>query len=201
MGFTNADSPATGTPAATTAILREPTPQQLRAYIVKNVESDREAVEAAVAEQQDQFPFLTEIAAYYLVAQGHGLQPADVFETVQRDFSLEIEALEPEMNSVDLTATVKQITTINTFQKDGGQGKVCNVILTDDSAGTATLTLWDEQTSAVDELAPGDAVRIENGYSKTASDYCQDRFDCTVEVRVGDGELLRQEQSEWTSCL
>ena len=119
----------------------------------------------------------------------------------QRSFSLDIDALQPEMNSVDLTAEVAQITDINTFDRDDGStGKVCNLILEDDT-GRCVLTLWDDATALTAELEDGDTVRIENGYSTEASDYCQSRFDCDVEVRLGDdGTLLRKNGDEgWTT--
>lgn len=178
----------------------EPSLDQLVDYITEHTDRSAETVRDAVRDLQTQYRFLTPLAAAYMVGQQYGLQPAKAFETVQRSFSLDIEALEPEMNSVDLTAEVAHITAINEFTRDdGSDGKVCNIILTD-KTGKAVLTLWDEATALTEELVAGDTVRIEAGYSKVASDYCQSRFNCSVEVRVGDdGTLLRKQDGGWTT--
>ena len=178
----------------------EPAPHEVRDYIVNETDLTAAEVEEAATTRSEDCKYLTELSAYYLVALDHGLQPAEVFETVQRSFSLDIDALQPEMNGVDLTAEIGQITAVNTFARDDGStGKVCNLILEDDT-GRCVLTLWDDATALTAELENGDTVRIENGYSKTASDYCQDRLGCEVEVRLGDSSTLLQKQDgTWTT--
>lgn len=188
----SSDSEDIGTPG-------EPAPHEVRDYIVDETDMTAAEVEDAATTRSEESRFVSELSAYYLVALDHGLQPAEVFETVQRSFSLDIDALQPEMNSVDLTADIAQITSINTFARDDGStGKVCNLILEDDT-GRCVLTLWDDATALTAELKDGDTVRIENGYSTEASDYCQSRFDCDVEVRLGDDRTLlrKQEDSDW----
>lgn len=195
--------PATETDVTSTTVTSrpcEPSPEKVRDYIVAETDLTAVAVEDAVTTRSEDCKYLTELSAYYLVALDHGLQPAEVFETVQRSFSLDIAALQPEMKSVDLTAEIDRITEVNTFERDdGSEGQVCNVILQDET-GTAVLTLWDDDTALVDELGGGDTVRIENGYSKVANDYCQDRLGCEVEVRLGDSSTLLQKQDgTWTT--
>lgn len=104
------------------------------------------------------------------------------------------------MNSVDLTAEIARITSINTFDRDDGStGKVCNLIL-EDETGRCVLTLWDDATALTADLKDGDTIRIENGYSTEASDYCQSRFDCDVEVRLGDtSALLQRQDGDWVT--
>lgn len=187
----SSDSEDIGTPG-------EPAPHEVRDYIVDETDLTAAEVEDAATTRSEACKYLTELSAYYLVALDHGLQPAEIFETVQRSFSLDIDALQPEMNSVDLTAEIARITVINTFDRDDGStGKVCNLILKDDT-GRCVLTLWDDATALTAELEDGDTIRIENGYSTEASDYCQSRFDCDVEVRLGDeGTLLQKQDDDW----
>lgn len=178
----------------------EPSVDQLVDYITENTRYGADAVRDEITELQNKFRFLTPLAAAYMVGQQYELQPAEAFATVQRNFSLDIDGLQPEMNSVDLTAEVTQITDVNEFTRDDGSaGRVCNVILTDET-GRCVLTLWDDATGLTDQFEVGDTVRIESGYSKVASDFCQSRFNCSVEVRVGDdGTLLQKQDGDWTT--
>lgn len=190
------------TATATKAAARpcEPSVEQLVEHITENTDQDAEAVRGEITELQNKYRFLTPLAAAYKVGQQYRVQPAKAFETVQRSFSLDIDALQPEINSVDLTAEVAQITDINEFTRDdGSEGKVCNVILTDET-GRCVLTLWDDTTQLRDRLATGETVRVEAGFSKVASDYCESRFNCSVEVQIGDdGRLLQQQDGAWTT--
>lgn len=186
------------TPSMVAARSCEPSIDQMLDYLTDHTGMARETVKSEIDTLRDEYQFLTPLAAAYRIGQQHGLQPAEVFETVQRSFSLNIANLQPELNSVDLTADTAQITSINTFDRDDGStGKVCNLIL-EDGTGRCILTLWDDTTALTAELENGDTVRIENGYSTVASDYCQSRFDCDVEVRLGDdGTLLQKQDNDW----
>lgn len=193
--------PATETDVtSTTAAARpcEPSIDQMLDYLTENTDKTRATIKTEIGTLRDEYRFLTPLAAAYRVGQQNGLQPAEVFETAQRSFSLDIDALQPEMNSVDLTAEITRITSINTFERDDAStGKVCNLILEDDT-GRCVLTLWDDATALTAELEDGDTIRTENGYSTEASDYCQSRFNCDVEVRLGDeGTLLRKSNGTW----
>ena len=209
MGFTTNETAesTTSIPGKTDA---EPTPaarpcepslDDLIDYLTANTDRGHDDIHQEITELQDQYQFLTPVAAAYMVGQAAGLQPSEAFETAQRDFSLDIATLQPELNNVDLTAEIATITAVNTFDRDdGSMGKVCNVILQDDT-GRAVLTLWDDATAVIDELESGDTVRVESGYTKVASDYCQNRLGCDIEVRLGDdGTLLRKRgEGLWTT--
>lgn len=174
----------------------EPSPEELRDFLSERSDRDPDSLEEQARRIRDGIQFLDPVAAYYIVGQELGIDVAAAFETKQREYSLDIDALQPDMNQLDLTATVQRITDINTFERDdGSKGKVCNLILTDDT-GRCVLTLWDDATQLTAELAQGDTVRVENGYSQTASDYCQNRLGCEVEVRIGDGKLLKKDDGE-----
>ncbi|WP_207587084.1 OB-fold nucleic acid binding domain-containing protein [Halomontanus rarus] len=176
----------------------EPSPDKLQSHLVESTDKTADELAAEKDALQNEIGFLTDVAAYYLLGQQYDIDLAAVFNTQQRSYSLDIENLQPEMNSVDITGTVKQITAVNEFTRDDGtEGKVCNVILTD-STGKAVLTLWDDATQLTNDLEPGDTVRIKNGYSKLASNFCQSRFGCDVEVRIGDGTLLKKANEDWT---
>lgn len=204
MGFSSTDvttettAPDTTTPEAASPEEMIPDADELQQYLADHTDHTTIELTQAVTALQDEFQFLTSVSAYYLLGQRLGVDLADAFETKQQAFSLDIANLQPEMNSVDLAAAVDQITAINTFSRDdGSDGKVCNIILKDET-GKCVLTLWDDDTAYRSELEPGETVRIEGGYSKMASDYCQNRFNCSVEVRIGDGQLLRKQGEGWT---
>ncbi|QLG61955.1 OB-fold nucleic acid binding domain-containing protein [Halorarum salinum] len=172
---------------------KEPAPQEVREYILDNTDLTADTLTGARNEVQAEISFLSDVAAYYLIAQRHGLDPAEFFQTKKQAYALKVGNLRPEMRSADLTATVKQITPINEFERDdGSDGKVCNIIV-GDQTGKAVVTLWDEDTAYASEFESGDKLRIEDGYTKMASDFCQSRFGCEVELRLGnDGTLLKQ---------
>jgi len=57
-------------------------------------------------------------------------------------------------------AEVTEKTPVREFQKFGRAGRVCNVVIKDDS-GSVQLTLWNED---VDKYDVGDKVKITDGF-------------------------------------
>lgn len=202
MGVTTIGEAKTPKTSGESPKVEEPTTAEIRTYILDETELGDDDLTAACEDVQANIPFLSAVAAYYLIAQRHELEPAEFFETKQQSYALDVGNLRPQMRSVDITASVKRITPINEFERDeGSDGKVCNIIVSDET-GTAVVTLWDDDTAYASEFQQGDKLRIDDGYTKVASDFCQNRLGCEVELRVGDdGTLLKRADDEWLSVM
>jgi replication factor A1 len=91
-------------------------------------------------------------------------EPADMDIEVDPDGADSIEALALGESDVTLTGVVLDTDTIRTFERDdGSEGRVANLTLGDDT-GRVRVTLWDDQTELVNELAPGTTVELVDGY-------------------------------------
>lgn len=70
---------------------------------------------------------------------------------------MKISELQVKQKDVNIDeAEITEKTPVREFQKFGKQGKVCNVVIKDDS-GTVQLTLWNED---VDKYDVGDKVKM-----------------------------------------
>ena len=74
---------------------------------------------------------------------------------------MKISELQVKQGNVNIDeAEIIEKTPVREFQKFGKQGKVCNVVIKDDS-GTVQLTLWNED---VDKYDVGDKVKLTDCY-------------------------------------
>jgi len=73
---------------------------------------------------------------------------------------MKISELSPKQSNVNIEAEVVSLGSIREFTKFGKVGKVCNIIIKDNS-GQVALTLWNDQTDLVKE---GSKIKINNGY-------------------------------------
>jgi len=73
---------------------------------------------------------------------------------------MKIKDIQPNQGNIEITAEVAQKESPRTFEKFGKQGKVCNVIIKDES-GTIKLTLWNED---IDKINQGDTIKLTNGW-------------------------------------
>lgn len=70
---------------------------------------------------------------------------------------MKLNELQVKQGDVEIAeAEIIEKTPVREFQKFGKQGKVCNVVIKDDS-GTMQLTLWNEDVDAYDV---GDKVKL-----------------------------------------
>lgn len=60
---------------------------------------------------------------------------------------------------------VRNVFDIRSFERDGKEGKVGNIVISDDS-GEARVAFWNEQTELLKKIKPGDIVKIENARAK-----------------------------------
>jgi replication factor A1 len=83
-----------------------------------------------------------------------------------------------DMRDVDVEGKVVRVFPVNTFDnRDGGQGRVQNVIIADETA-QIRLTFWNEDVDKIKSLDEGDVVSVTHAYAKEG-------FRGGVEVHVG----------------
>jgi replication factor A1 len=69
--------------------------------------------------------------------------------------------------SVNVAAKVSQVGEARSFvRRDGGEGRVVNVLVGDDT-GTVRLSLWDDDVDLAAEMKPGDVLVVKNGYTRS----------------------------------
>ncbi len=76
-----------------------------------------------------------------------------------------IAELTTSMRDVDIEGKVFKIFPPNTFQRDGREGRVQNIVVTD-GTGTVRVTFWNDDVDKIKELQEGDVIRIKHGYIK-----------------------------------
>jgi len=77
-----------------------------------------------------------------------------------------IKSLESGLNSVDVAARLVNIYPQRKFnRKDGSEGRVSSIIIGDKS-GTIRASLWAENSDNIHNFSSGDAILIENAYTK-----------------------------------
>lgn len=153
----------------------------------------KQEIQQQVQEKIDDHDFIDETAAHCLIAQDHNIQ---FNQELGRDIDLDlnIDSIEAGMKDVKIEVTVDTIQDTNTYQQDDDDpgeetGRVRNIVVRDDKGNKTQLTLWSDNTVIADEVSPGDHLRIEGGYT-SQSDWCQKRYNCPAEIRIGSGKLL-----------
>ncbi len=95
---------------------------------------------------------------------------------------LQIKNILAGMRDVETVGKVQQISGINEFQrKDGGQGKVSNIVIADET-GSIRIVLWGSQTDSLKEAKEGSIVKVVSGYAKENNG--------RVEVHLNDNSKL-----------
>ncbi len=168
------------------------TPENIKDLILDNTDLTEHEVDQQAQDKLDEFDGLVgKTGAYCLVARDHGIQPNQELNTDDTNPELTIENVVPQINDLQITVTVDTVQSTNTFEKDGETNRVRNVVVKDET-GRTQLTLWGDDVEIADQLQPGDHLRIEGGYT-SESDWCQDRYGCPTELRIGDsGQLIRE---------
>jgi replication factor A1 len=89
-----------------------------------------------------------------------------------------IESLSLGQSDVSLRGLVLGTDSVRTFDRDdGSEGKVANLTLGDET-GRIRVTLWDDQAGRAEEIDPGTAVEVVDGYVRER--------DGDLELHVGD---------------
>ncbi|HMB51592.1 MAG TPA: single-stranded DNA binding protein [Natronoarchaeum rubrum] len=89
-----------------------------------------------------------------------------------------VEDLSLGLSDVDLAGLVLDTESVRTFDRDdGSEGKVANLVL-GDPTGKIRVTMWDERADRAEEIDPGTAVEVVDGYVRER--------DGSLELHVGD---------------
>ncbi|RLJ00733.1 MAG: hypothetical protein DRP11_05490, partial [Candidatus Aenigmatarchaeota archaeon] len=93
---------------------------------------------------------------------------------------LKVSSLVPGMMSVTLKGKIVRIFEPRTFSRESGEGKVCNLLLGDET-GVVRVSLWDDQVSWIEEgkVKEGDVIEVINGY------VIEDSYRGAPELRIG----------------
>jgi replication factor A1 len=102
----------------------------------------------------------------------------DVEIDVQPGGASSIDALTMGQSDVNVRGLVLDTESVRTFSRDdGSEGKVANLAIGDET-GRIRVTLWDERTGRAEEIAPGTAVEVVDGYVRER--------DGDLELHVGE---------------
>jgi replication factor A1 len=102
----------------------------------------------------------------------------------------EIGALSLGQSDVTLAGVVLDTDSVRTFDRDdGSEGRVGNFTLGDET-GRVRVTLWDERTEDLDDLAEGDVVEVIDGYVRER--------DGQLELHVGNRGAIEDADADVT---
>jgi replication factor A1 len=116
-------------------------------------------------------------------------EPDDEVEIdVQVGETATIDSLALGRSDVNVRGLVLDTDSVRTFDRDdGSEGRVSNLTLGDET-GRVRVTMWDEQADRAEELAPGTAVEVVDGYVRER--------DGDLELHVGNkGAIEEVEES------
>jgi replication factor A1 len=116
----------------------------------------------------------------------------EVDEEAELDVDLEagstIDSLAMGQSDVTLDGVVLDTEPVRTFDRDdGSEGRVGNLVIGDET-GRLRVTLWDEQTEAVEAFEPGDTVEVVDGYVREREG--------SLELHVNDRSAVEAVDSE-----
>ena len=123
-------------------------------------------LEKRIHEKQDELGGLvTPEGAAHIVANEIGINLSKGASTAP---ALKIENIIPGMNNVDVIGRVSMVFPPKEFdRKDGSKGRVCSIILLDDTGSIRTV-FWDKDVMLVEDgkVGEGKLLKIRGGYSK-----------------------------------
>jgi replication factor A1 len=128
--------------------------------IVSESGKPKEEILEKIESKKEKFAgLLTESGAALMVAKELGL------ELDKNSERLKIGQLEDGMSNVDLIARVMQIFSPREFEKNGKKGRLCNLIIADDS-GEIRLTLWHDDVKKMQDqgVEKGSVLELKNCY-------------------------------------
>ncbi|MDD5163499.1 MAG: OB-fold nucleic acid binding domain-containing protein [Candidatus ainarchaeum sp.] len=128
--------------------------------IVAESGKPKEEILEKIESKKEKFAgLLTESGAALMVAKELGL------ELDKSSERMKIKQLEDGMSNVDLLVKVMQIFAPKEFEKNGKKGRLCNLIVADDS-GEIRLTLWHDDVKKIQEQGAekGSVLELKNCY-------------------------------------
>lgn len=150
--------------------------------IIKKSDLDKKEIEERIKEKQKEFSGLvSKEGVIHIVAKEMGVNLLE-----KKEKSLKIKNIVSGMSSVKVTGRVMKILESRKFEKNGREGKVCNIFIGDET-GAMRMSLWNGQVSLVEnnEIEEGDKIQISNGYVKK-----NNRGD--PELRVGKSGMIKR---------
>jgi replication factor A1 len=107
---------------------------------------------------------------------------------VDLDGETTVESLTMGQSDVTLRGLVLGTDSVRTFDRDdGSEGRVANLTLGDET-GRVRVTLWDEKADRAEELDPGTAVEVVDGYVREREG--------DLELHVGDRGAVEEVEGE-----
>ena len=129
----------------------------------KKTKIKKEELLKMIEEKQEELSGLVSMeGAAHLVARDLGV---DLLKLKKRE--LKIKDIKPGMRNINIKARIVDISPVREFvRKDGTQGRVCNLIISDGTAETR-IPLWDKQVEMIEELIKkGDVIEIKNAVAR-----------------------------------
>jgi len=138
--------------------------EEIITELKKNTKFSRKQIYEKIKKKHEELSGLVSLeGAGHLVAREMGV---NLVFTRKRE--LKIKDVVSGMKHINLKARIVRISETREFdRKDGSKGKVCNLILTDDT-GEIRLPLWDKQVTMVEEgkIKEDDIVGLKNALAK-----------------------------------
>jgi len=138
--------------------------EDILSEIEKNTKFSRKQVYERVRSKHEELSGLVSMeGAAHLVARDLGVS---ILIPDKRE--LKIENLVNGMRNINIKGRIIMISDVREFErKDGKRGKVCNLIVTDET-GEVRTPLWDKQVGMIEEgkLHEGDVVQIKNAFAR-----------------------------------
>jgi len=112
----------------------------------------------------------------------------DAAVDVQVSDQYDVANLSMGLSDVNIRGRVLETDAVRTFDRDdGSEGRVSNLLLGDET-GRVRVTMWDERADRVEELDPGSAVEVVDGYTRER--------DGSLELHVGDRGRVADAEGE-----
>lgn len=141
--------------------------------IVKKIISagiSKEEIERKISEKMEKFSgLLSGQGAAFMVAKEIGIELSGGSSKGKK-----ISDLKDGMNGISLIVRAKQIFQPKNFEKDGKTGKLCSLIIDDDS-GEMRLTIWNDDVDKLNDLKieRGSTIILKGCYTKSFNDKLQ----------------------------
>jgi len=135
--------------------------------VAEQSEKTSAKIKELVEEKKKKFSgLLTESGAAYMVARDLGVNVGS--ESMKR---LSISQLKDKMQNVDLLVRVMHLFSPKEFENRGKKGKLCNLIVADDT-GEIRLTVWHDDVKRLQEnqVKRGTIILLHNCYVKSFND-------------------------------
>ncbi len=127
---------------------------------------------------------ISEEGAAHIIANELGVELISSSESTK----LKIREVYAGMRNVSTVGKVVKKFEVRTFSKEGKEGRVCAVILGDDT-GTVRLVFWNEQVDLLTKVQEDDILLVKKAYARENNNAC--------EIHLGrDGEITINPEGE-----